>query len=82
MKWLGQHIAGITDNDEMLDRFRQSLCKNLCQREVLKENPSTFGDACILAECIGRLDDFVCESRGSNKGYAPMYLDAANAQCK
>ena len=49
------------------------------QREVLKENLSTFGDACILAEQIGRLNDFVWESGGSSKGYAPMDLDAANA---
>ena len=34
----------------------------------------------MLAECIGRLDDFVCESGGSNKRYAPMDLDAANVQ--
>ena len=52
------------------------------QREVLKENPSKFGDVCMLAEHIGRLDDFVCEFGGSNKGYAPMDLDAINAQCK
>ena len=50
------------------------------QREVLKENPSIFGDACMLAECIEHLDVFVCESGGSNKGYSPMDLDAANAQ--
>ena len=30
----------------------------------------------MLAECIGHLDDFVHESGGSNKGYAPMDLDA------
>ena len=47
-----------------------------------KKNPSTFNDACILAERIEDLDDFVQESGGSSKGYAPMDLDAANAQCK
>ena len=56
MKRLGQRIAGIT-NDEMLFRFVRGLCKSV-QREVLKENPSRFGDACMLAECIGCLDDF------------------------
>ena len=80
MKWLGQCIAGITD-DEMLDRFIWGLCKSI-QREVLKENPSTFGDAGMLAERIGHLDNFVCKSGGSNKGYAPMDLDLVNAQCK
>ena len=50
------------------------VCINL-----LKQNPSTFGDACMLAERIGGLDDFVCESGGSSKGYTPMDLDAANA---
>ena len=47
---------------------------------MLKENPSTFGDTCILAEHIGRLDDFVHKLGGSNhnNGYAPMDLDAAN----
>ena len=51
-------------------------------KEVLKENPSIFGDACILAERIGRLDDFVRKSGGSSNrknGYVPMDLDAANA---
>ena len=63
----------------MLDRFIKGLCKSV-EKEILKENSSIFGDACILAECIGGLDDFVCKSGGSNKGYAPMDLDAANAQ--
>ena len=44
--------------------------------EVFKENTSTFGDACMLAECIGRLDDFVHESVGSKKGYTPIMLDS------
>ena len=65
----------------MFDRFISGLQK-LVQREVLKENPSTFGNACMLAEQIGRLDDFVWESGGSSKGYTPMDLDAANAQRK
>ena len=59
MKWLGQHVGNITDN-EMLDWFIWGLDKSV-KREVLKENPSTFGDACMLAEFIGRLDNFVCE---------------------
>ena len=54
-------------------------CKNRCKREVLKENPSTFSDACMLAERIGCLDDFVWESGGNNKVYVPMDLDAVNA---
>ena len=67
--------------NKMLNHFIQGLQKSV-QREVLKENPSTFGDACMLAECIGRLDDFVWESGGNNKGYAPMDLDAVNAPMK
>ena len=80
MKRLGQCVASITD-DEMFVRFMQGLRKSI-QREVLEENPSTFGDTCMLAECIGHWGDFVCESEGSNKGYAPMDLDAANDQCR
>ena len=76
MKWLGQRIAGITNN-EMLNRFIRGLHKSIL-KEVLEENPSKFGYTCILAEHIGRLDYFVHES-GSIKGYAPMDLDATNA---
>ena len=65
----------------MLDCFIYGLQQSV-QKEVLKENPSTFGDVCMLAERIGHLDDFVQESGGSSKGYAPMDLDAANAQHK
>ena len=61
----------------MLDCFIHGLRKSV-QREVLKENPSLVGDACMLAECIGRLDNFVWESGGNNKGYVPMDLDAVN----
>ena len=64
MKYLGQRIAGITD-DKILNQFICVLNKTVL-REVLKENPSTFGDACMLAEHIGRLDDFVHESGGSS----------------
>ncbi len=59
MKRLAQCVAGITD-DEVLDRFIRGLRKSV-QREVLKENPQNFSDACMLAERIGRLDDFVRE---------------------
>ena len=59
MKRLAQRVAGITD-DEVLDRFIRGLRKSV-QREVLKENPQNFSDACMLAERIGRLDDFVRE---------------------
>ena len=48
---------------------------------MLKENPSIFGYAGILAEHIERLDNLVRESGSINpyKGYAPMDLDTANA---
>ena len=64
----------------MLDRFICGLQKSV-QREVLKENPSIFGYAGILAEHIERLDNLVRESGSINpyKGYAPMDLDTANA---
>ena len=65
----------------MLNRFIHGLQKSV-QKEVLKENPATFGDACMLAEQIGCLDNSVQESEGSSKGYTPMDLDAVNAQCK
>ena len=52
-----------------------------CLKRSFKENPSTFGDACMLAERIGCLDNFVCKlGSNPNKRYAPMDLDAANAQ--
>ena len=55
----------------------------ICLREVFKNNPSIFGNACMFAERIGCLDDFVHKSGGSSNcknGYAPMELDEANAQ--
>ena len=64
MKRHGQRVAGITD-DEMLDRFIRGL-KPAIQREVLKDNPSTFADACMLAERIGRLDTYLTHSKSSN----------------
>ena len=77
MKGLVYHIAGITD-DKILNCFICTLQKSV-QREVLKENPSIFGDVCMLTERIGHLDNFVWESGGSSKGYAAIDLDAANA---
>ena len=81
MKRHSQRVAGITD-DEVLDRFVRGLRPKV-QREVLKDNPQSFEQACMLAERIGRLDDFVAETRlpcaqQQNDGYAPMELDAAN----
>ena len=60
MKRHGQRVAGVTD-DEMLDRFIRGL-KPAIQREVLKDNPQTFSDACMLAERIGRLDTYLTHS--------------------
>jgi len=60
MKRHAQRVAGITD-DEMLDRFIRGL-QPAVQREVLKDNPGTFMDACMLAERIGRLDSYLEES--------------------
>ena len=84
------NMRDVTDNKMFWKKVRplftdkiQTKSKiTLIEKKVLKENPSTFGDACILPEHIGYLDNFVHESGGSRKGYAPMDLDAANAQCR
>ena len=64
MKRHGQRVAGVTD-DEMLDRFICGL-KPAIQREVLKDNPQTFSDACMLAERIGQLDTYLTRSTRNN----------------
>ena len=59
--------------------------------KVLKDNLSTFSDACILAKRIGYLDGYLgkMHSNGSYKhsknevypiGYEPIDLDAAQYQ--
>ena len=76
-------MAGVT-NDKMLDRLIRGL-KKPTQHEVLKENPPSFADACMLAEQIGWLEELVVGSvcgqprtKPSN-GYAPMKLDSMRA---
>ena len=57
MKRIAQKLPNITD-DELLDRFIRGLCTNI-QKEVLKEDPSTFEKACLIAERCARLDSLI-----------------------
>ena len=50
----------VVTDDEMLDRFVHGL-EPIIGREVLKENPQTFEEACILAERISRIANLVGE---------------------
>ena len=40
----------------MLDRFIQGL-KHIVQCKTLKDNPSTFSDACMIAKRIAQLEN-------------------------
>ena len=77
----------------MLDWFIQGF-KPTMQHKVLKDNPSTFLDTCMLTERIGMFDVYLveciyhcmlqynnrCKSMQYDpKGYAPTKLDAAFA---
>ena len=50
-------MHGITD-DEMLDRFVCGL-EPIIGREVLKENPQSFEEACVLSERILQIANLV-----------------------
>lgn len=84
MKRIQRKVQGFTD-DEMLDRFIRGL-DPVIGCELLKENPSTFEEACILAERISRLANLVGSgSRPKFKwndppDYAPMDLDNMGAR--
>lgn len=90
MKRIQRKINGITD-DEMLDRFTRGLNANIA-REVVKENPATFEDACVLAERISRLTHLVGQNQRSNQrsnnrqnssmGWAPMEIDNMGARAR
>ena len=72
-------MHGITD-DEMLDRFVRGL-EPIIGREVLKENPQTFEEACVLSERISRIANLVGGGGTRSKwreppDYAPMELDS------
>ena len=76
-------MHGITD-DEMLDWFVRGL-EPIIGREVLKENPQTFEEACILAERISRIANLVGGGGTRSKwreppDYAPMELDSMGAR--
>ena len=52
-KRAAQNVRGITD-DEKLDRFTNGLQPWL-EREVLRENPTTFNEAVLLVERFARV---------------------------
>ena len=72
-------MHGITD-DEMLDWLVHGL-EPIINHEVLKENPQTFEEACVLAERILQIINLV-GGRGTHskwrepKDYALMELDS------
>ena len=75
-------MHGITD-DEMLDRFVRGL-EPIIGREVLKENPQTFEEACVLSKRILRIANLVGGGGTRSKwreppDYAPMELDSMGA---
>ena len=75
-------MHGVTD-DEMLDRFVHGL-EPIIGREVLKENPQTFEEACVLSERISQIANLVGGGGARSKwreppDYAPMELDSMGA---
>ena len=70
-----QKLDNISD-DEQLDKFIRGL-KPALQREVLKADPQSFQNACMLAERLARLDDVIYDrfnaSENSRKGKQPMH---------
>ena len=60
-------FAGITDK-KMLDWFVLEL-KPVAQYEVIKDSPSTFLDACMLANRIYRLDNYLMEMHSFENVY-------------
>ena len=77
-----QKMHGITD-DKMLDQFTHGL-KPMIGCEVLKENPQTFEEACVLAERILQIANLVggggtCSKWRESLDYAPMELDSMGA---
>ena len=75
-------MHGVTD-DEMLDQFVRGL-EPIIGREVLKENPQTFEEACVLSERILRIANLVGGGGTRSKwreppDYAPMELDSMGA---
>ena len=72
-------MHGIID-DKMLDQFVHGL-KPIIDCEVLKENPQTFEEACVLAKQILQISNLVGGGRIHSKwceplNYAPMELDS------
>ena len=58
-------MHGITDN-KMLDQFIHGL-KPTIRCKVLKENPQTFEEACVLAEQISKIANLVGRSGTRSK---------------
>ena len=66
--------------DKMLDWFVYGL-EPIIGHEVLKENPQTFEEVCVLAEQISQITNLVGGSGTHSKwyerpDYAPMELDS------
>ena len=76
-------MHSITD-DEILDQFIHGL-EPIIGREVLKENPQTFEEACVLAKRISRISNLVggsgiCIKWCEPPAYAPIELDSMGAR--
>ena len=72
-------MHGITD-DEILDQFVHEL-EPIIGHEVLKGNPQTFEEACILAERISQIANLFGGGGTHSKwceppDFAPMELDS------
>ena len=81
--YLTYKVHGIT-YDEMLDWFICGL-EPIIGYKVLKENPQTFEEACILAERISRIANLVGGGGTRSKwreppDYAPTELDSMDAR--
>ena len=75
-------MHGVTD-DEMFDRFIHGL-EPIIGREVLKENPQTSEEACVLSERILQIANLVGGGGTRSKwrkppDYSPMELDSMGA---
>ena len=67
----------------MLDQFARGL-EPIIGHEVLKENPHTFEEACVLSEQISRIAKLAggggtCSKLHEPPDYIPMELDSMGA---
>ena len=76
-------MHGITGN-EILDQFTRGL-EPIIGLEVLKKNPQTFEEACLLAERIFQIANLAGGGSTRSKwheppDYAPIKLDSMGAR--